>query len=254
MIALLLALSALADDPADPPNVRREITRGVWVDWTDLAIEVTTDARGHGTQDIEAVEQVARREVDAAVGQGARRVLLHRRTTVGDLEEDEKLWQALASRLSRWEIEEGRYTDLGEVTLTATLDLQDLLKPYTLSEARTGPVGEAGPGTWTGLVIDARGTGLEPCWAPAIVTAENREIMVVRMWEDDAVNTAPLVYVSDPAHPFAARAGVHPLFVRAAAADGASIVLGGEDLRRLETELAGAPAFGQGRVVVVVDP
>ncbi len=132
--------------------------------------------------------------------------------------------------------------------------LQDLLKPYTLSEARSAPAAEPGAFTWTGLVIDARGTGLEPCWAPAVVTAENREVMVVRMWEDDAVNTAPLVYVSDPAHPFAARAGMHPLFVRAASADGASVVLGGEDLRRLESELGGAPVFGQGRVVIVVDP
>ncbi len=254
MIALIFALSAFAQELADPAHVRREISGGVWVDWTDLAIEVTTDARGHGTQDIEAVEQQARREVDAAMGQGARRVLLNRQTTVGDLEEDQRLWQALASRLSRWEIEEGRYTDEGEVTLTATLDLQDLLKPYTLSQARPAPVADARAGAWTGLVIDARGTGLEPCWAPAVVTAEAREVMVVRMWEDDAVNSAPLVYVSDPAHPFAARAGLHPLFVRAAAADGASIVLGGEDLRRLEAELAGSTAFGQGRVVIVVDP
>jgi hypothetical protein len=76
MIVLLLgALVGWASDPSpvaepqDPPTVRREIARGVWVDWTDLAIEVTTRARGHGPQDAEAAEQQARREVDAAIRQ-----------------------------------------------------------------------------------------------------------------------------------------------------------------------------------------
>ena len=258
-VALLVALAARAGDPAvvpaphDPPTVRREIARGVWVDWTDLAIEVTTRARGHGPQDAEAAEQQARREVDAAIRQAASRVPLTGALTVGAIGDD-RVRPAVQSRLSRWEVTEGRYGSAGEVVLTAALSLQELLKPYTLAEARPGPAQAEHPPEWTGLVIDARGASVVPCWAPRLVTEDGDALLVVRMWEDEAVNVAPLVYVSDPAHPAAARAGDHPLFVRASDARGGDVVLSGAELARFHAELADARVLGEGRVVVVVDP
>jgi hypothetical protein len=260
MSAVLFAtVLGWASDPSavtelqDPPTVRREIARGVWVDWTDLAIEVTTRARGHGPQDAEAAEQQARREVDAAIRQAAARVPLTGELTVGAIGDD-RVRPAVQSRLSRWEVTEGRYGSAGEVVLTAALSLQELLKPYTLAEARPGPAQAEHPPEWTGLVIDARGASVVPCWAPRLVTDDGQSLLVVRMWEDEAVNVAPLVYVSDPAHPAAARAGDHPLFVRAADASGGDVVLSGADLARFNEELSGARILGEGRVVVVVDP
>jgi hypothetical protein len=244
-------------DLVDPPTVRREVARGVWVDWTHLAIEADGEAKGHGTEDTEAVEQLARREVDIAIRQAADRVRLTQDLTVEGIEGDDRVWDAVASRLPRWEVDQGTYYTSGKVELKASLSLQELLKPWTLSVARPAPAQPESPPAWTGIVLDARGTGVEPCWAPALATAEGKEILSIRMWDEDAVNTAPLVWVSDPAHPAAARAGVHPVFVRVASASGTTLVLGGDDLSRLEAilgDVATSRFLGEGKVVVVVDP
>ena len=234
--------------------MRRDLASGVVVNWTGLTLEAEGSARGHGTEDTEAIEQLARREVDLAIRQGAERLKLSEDVLLASLMEDSPLGNALVSRLPRWEVAEGRYYTSGKVELRATLSLQDLLKPWTLSQARHLPPDDgARSGGPTGLVVDARGVEVEPRWSPRILAEDGAEVLVIRMWEDDAVNEPPLVWVSDPADPAAARAGAGPLFVRAVGADGTAVVLGAEDAAALR-DFATARPLGEGRVVLVVDP
>jgi hypothetical protein len=248
-----LILLAGAVWAADPAPVVRPVASGVVVNWTSLALEAEASARGHGTEDTEAIEQLARREVDLAMRQGADRVQLAEGVSFADLSDDPALGDALASRLPRWEVAESRYYTSGRVELLARLSLQELLKPYTLAQARPAIPDDGARAGPTGLLIDARGTEVTPSWSPRVITPEGAEILVVRMWDDDAVNAAPLVWVTDPADGAAARAGASPLIVRAAGAQDTALVVSGEDATALRGFAAARP-LGQGRVVVVVDP
>nr|MBA2321240.1 hypothetical protein [Deltaproteobacteria bacterium] len=110
-------LSSAFAAPGDPAPVRRPIASGVVVNWTALGIEAEGSARGRGTEGTEAIEQLARREVDLAVRQGADRLRLSEESVFADLENDDALAAALAARLPRWEVVESRYYTSGKVEL-----------------------------------------------------------------------------------------------------------------------------------------
>jgi hypothetical protein len=202
-----------------------------------------------------AVEELARRDADAGIRQGVARILVTTARAVSELQEVPEFGAALQARTSRWRASETRYFASGKVEVDAGLSLIDLLKPYTLATAVTEPVSDGRQPRFTGLVIDARGTDAICVWAPRLISAQGEVLYEGVLWEDAAVDQAPVIYVSDPAHPAATRAGDEPIFLRAVTAEGADLVLSPEDTQRFRTSsLVGASVLGQGSVVVVVDP
>ena len=74
------------------------------------------------------------------------------------------------------------------------------------------------------------------------------------LWEDVAYERAPVVYVSDAAHPAAMRAGNNPIFAKVTSADEGALQLAENDAVRVRTAFSQARTLGDGTVVVVVDP
>jgi hypothetical protein len=250
----------------DVPDLVEVISYGVEVDWTTLTIGVRAEANGARAQSVDAVEQLARRQIEAAIQQAVPAIRVTREAVVADLLADPDLGPAVRGRISRWEVDEAIYGTSGRVELHAVLSLQDLLKPWTLQIARAGaapppevtPLGGPAPGGAalgelrpTGLVVDARGTELEPVYALRLVAPDGQVLYAGELFEEQAVTVAPYRFVTDPAHPAAAGAGDRPVVVRAISARGADVGL--DAIGALQVLEAGEALLGRGDVVVVVD-
>lgn len=231
-----------------------EVGSGLEVDWTEQVLRARASTRAHGTEDTKALEELARRELQVGMEQGAGRILLAQGETLGAALEGGSLGRALKSRVARWEVVEATYYASGRVGLVAELALQDLLKPWTLAHAQPVEPAERAP-NYTGLVVDARGSGATPAWSPRVLADDGEELLYDgTLWEEVAVTHTPVLYVGDPAHPAATRAGERPMFVRAEQARGPDLILTREDTVRFRTSMARAEVLGRGTVVVVLAP
>jgi len=233
-------------------DVLREVAAGVEVNWTELTLNASGVGRTGGTEGRKAIEQLARREVEASMRQGSARIRVTSGHSLSDLTAVPELADALSSRVSRWVVTEARYYASGKVEIDAQLSLQDLLKPYTLKNSRPVPELDAQP-DFTGLVVDARGHATQPAWAPRILGPNGNVLFAGGVWDDHAVTTSPAVYVTDPAHSGARRAGDKPFVVSAASTKGPDLVLSAADAERFGTSMSNARVLGEGTVVVVVD-
>jgi hypothetical protein len=254
LVGFLLMGPALAESiEGEPVDIREELSRDIAINWTRLTVEVTSGARGWGvTATSKALEHTARKKIGPDITWGAHRVQVAADLTVDDLCREPELGDAVQARIERWIVSEARYYTSGRVQLTGELSLQELLKPWALSVARLAPEQEGRRG-YTGLVVDARGTGVTPSYAPRILH-EDEVLYAGTLWDDVALFQTPVVYVPDPAHPAAARAGDKPLVLQADRAAGTDLVVGSEDFIRFRTGFHDSRVLGDGSVVVVVDP
>lgn len=250
----LVLLSLLAHGAVgEPEDVRVELADGVVVNWTRLALEVTVAARPRGVDaTIKATEHEARQLVEPSMAWGVGEVQVTHDLTLAELQEDPEVGVPIRARSERWVIGEARYHASGRVELVGELPLQELLKPWMLSVAKLPPQADVQP-AFTGVLLDARGTGAEPAYAPRVLYG-SEVLWDGLLWDQVALFQAPVVYVPDPAHPAAARAGDHPLVLRVVEADGSDLEVGREDRIRWRTGLQGARIVGEGTVVVVIDP
>lgn len=240
-----------SSEPDGPSSdVIEVVAHGVRIDWTTLELEVTADASGAGPQTVEAAEQLARRAVEAAFQQAVGSVRVTTDARVADLVADNDLGAAIRTRVSKWEVVRAEYGTSGRVELVAALSLQELLRPWALQIARSGvpPVRSAAE---TGLVVDARGTGVRPAYALRLLAPDGRVLYAGEQWEEQAVAAAPFRFVPDAAHSAAAGAGDRPMFV-VATSRGTDLVLDAADAERLSERDADG-VLGQTTVVVVVD-
>lgn len=253
-LAAMLAVGGCGGAAADggpSADVIEVVAHGVRIDWTTLQLEVTADASTAGPQTVEGAEQLARRAVDAAYDQAVGSVRVTADARVADLVADSDLGAAIRSRVSRWEVVRAEYGTSGRVELVASLSLQELLRPWALQIARPG-VPPVGGSPVTGVVVDARGTGIRPAYALRLIGPDGRVLYAGEQWEEEAVTAAPYRFVQDPAHPAASGAGDRPLLLIAADVRGSDLVLGDADAELL-SDRGSDGVLGRTTVVVVVD-
>jgi hypothetical protein len=157
------------------------------------------------------------------------------------------------ARAGRWAVGETRYYASGRIEVIAELDLLDLLKPYNVHRAHPRPQQVREPAV-TGVVIDARGTGAIPTWAPIIVSPGERVLWDGALWADIAVSATPVVWLSDPAHPAIIGVGQNPMIVRAESSAEGTIVLEALEAVRFRTALEGSGVLRSGAVAIIVGP
>lgn len=250
MIAILLSLAFAAD--GEPDDVRTATGRGAWINWSDLSVEVEAGSYAGGVATRKSAEAEARKVLGPRLASAAREAVVSGEITLGELEAGPALGESIKTRLARWHVSEARYYASGRVELVGELDLTELFKPWTLSNAEEAPSDSAEP-AFTGLVLDARGQDFVPVWAPILAGGE----MILwsgALWEDVAYERAPAVYVSDAAHPAALRAGNNPLFATVVGTAEGTLQISDEDAVRVRTAFGRSRTLGDGKVVVVVDP
>ncbi|NOY25576.1 MAG: hypothetical protein GXP62_06855, partial [Oligoflexia bacterium] len=253
VLAFCLGLSAHADDL---PDVIEAVPRGR-IDWTRLVLSVDarSELRMGAWKDRRIREQDALDRLKSRVPDLAQRVRVTPDTLAADLLAGKgDLPRRLGDAVNDWQIVETRYHDNGAVELVAELDLRQWLRPALrslASQEATPP----GPGDVTGLVVDARELPFEPCLAPRITAPTGTVFFGAQRLSADTLDLgAPVVFVTDPADPRAiARAGDHPLLVRAASVQGGGeLVLDPTSARALDATPDLASIAAQGRVVIVV--
>jgi len=245
-LLLTVALAGAEDD------LTSELARGVSVNWTRGVVQVEAGSYRAGAQAAKAVEQSARLAIDDRLADELGEVPVTGALSVDDLLQSADFGPPLVSRRSRWRVVEAVYAASGKVDLQAELSLQDFLKPYTLSLAvPTPPTAQEGP--HTGLIVDARGEGLAPVYVPTVSGPDGAPIWSGEMYDEDAVTTAPCVWVAHPDHPVVAeRVGASPLRVKGVADGAGRVRVGAADAAALRS-LKGTMALGHGRVVMVTD-
>jgi hypothetical protein len=237
-------------------HVRVELS-GATVDWTTGTIEVTTAARGYGVGSEQAtVEMEARRDAGRVFLDASRAIQVTADATVGDLESDPALHDALPSRMALWGVAEARYYASGTVELSATLPLQELLKPWTIAAATVAakPIANGA----TGVVVDATGVSLSPAFAPRLLGRDGDVLYDGKLSQDAAIDALPVIYVHGAADPAAvSRVGAHPLVVHAVAGSAVGSTV---DVRIAPEDLSAFAAASPdgvlhaGKLVIVVAP
>ncbi len=254
LVLLLLFLPARAQVlEGEPEDIRVSLADGVVVNWTRLVLEVTTSAWPRGVDATTKVtEHEARQRIAPRVSRAVGQIPATSTLTVQDLFHDATLGDPTRARAERWVVGEARYHASGRVLLVGELSLQDLFKPWTLASAPLAPTADRQP-SWTGLLLDARGTDVVPAYRPRILYGHD-VLWEGILWDDVALFQDPVVYVPDPAHPASARAGHNPLVLRIARAERADLHLEPDDAIRFRTGMQQARIIGEGTVVVVIDP
>ncbi|MCB9676818.1 MAG: hypothetical protein H6737_17005 [Alphaproteobacteria bacterium] len=245
----MIALLAVAWGGTFEPVVT-ELGGGARIDWTELVLLVEQGRARSGSEGTKAVEELARRDVDRAMGPAAAQIRISPDDTLAGLQDSPELWPSIEPRIGRWVETENRYHSSGKVTVIGALSLVELLKPVSMATAtsRTGPATDL-----TGVVLDARGMEVAPCFAPEVRGPGGETVYDGRMWLESAVEHAPAVWVTDAADPAADRAGSNPVVSRVKSVDGCVLTVPERAATGL-AELAESRLAGEGRLVVVVDP
>lgn len=233
--------------PAPPSNVRRTLGNGVVVDWTRHRLEVlATEHDNNPARDLRPLEQAAMTQIDTRFDTALAKLPVRPGIT----------WAALPDREELpsipWRVAETRYHTGGSVDVIGAVDLREVLAPWSTSRAVPPP----GPSTSdaTGVLIDARGIAVEPCYAPVVQTVSGEVLFDSIVWKDVAWETTPVVWVADPMHSEARAAGLKPEMFLATGADTCTIGVADEDGPRWKERVASLRAVGGGGVVIVVDP
>jgi hypothetical protein len=235
-------------------SVLEDLGVGVWVDWTRqvLVVEVVHHPKVAEVQ--RQTELVAIVDMDAALVVGAKRVRVLGTSALEDELGKADAGMAMLRRLTRRTVVEARYGREGSLGMTAELPLEVLLRPWTLERLDYRPLDGVLGGPFTGVVLDARGVHVDPAWAPRIITASG-EVLYGDAWSASAaVGSTPAVYVVDPSHSAAQRAGASPLILRVEDAAGSDLVLAETDEGCLISAHSAQTALRRGRLVIVVDP
>jgi hypothetical protein len=249
LLGLFLSTSlttALAGEPI--PDVVRDLGAGTRVNWTQLRLEVTDGARdptvGH---DARPLEQRSIKAIEARLPAALALVPIRPGETAGSAGAIDANHAALG-----WRVAETRYFTSGRVEVVGAVELRDELAQWSTDRAVTRDEG-AQPAGPTGVLIDARGLGLSPSYAPDVRDPDGKVLFDGTLWRHVSYASAPVVWVSDAAAPDAAAAGESPEMFVAASASGGAIVLTAADAARFHEKVEGTDAVRTGHVVVVVD-
>lgn len=233
--------------PAPPSNVRRTLADGVVVDWTRHRLEVLASEHDNNPKrDLRPLEQAAMTQIDARFEAALAKLPVRPGVTWASLPDRQELPSI------PWRVAETRYHTGGSVDVIGAVDLREVLAPWSTSRAVPPP----GPSTSdaTGVLIDARGLGVEPCYAPVVQTVSGEVLFDSIVWKDVAWETTPVVWVADPMHTEARAAGLKPEMFLATGADTCTLGVADEDAARWKDRLTSVRALGKGGVVIVVDP
>lgn len=235
-------------------ELKTSLGQGVWVNWTQMTVQVVVTGQGGGVGGRQpALEQRLRTALAETLVRALDRVPVQRGVTVRDLRVNASLNAVLSDRVKLWTVTEARYFASGRLTLVGEIALGEYLLPWRLEQAwEQSPMPIASQ--YTGLIVDARGHGLSPVFAPKLFTQQGKVVYPGELWSTQVLRSVPVVYVTDLAHPASARAGDNPLTVTLAEGSGADGVLDVPSAQTFAEQVRGSVWIGMGTVVILVDP
>jgi hypothetical protein len=248
VIGWLLGIALAGTPELALADVRTELADDAWMNWSTMRIEVAGSATDPKlAHDNRPLEQQAIAAVDARIGSVVGALPVRGRSILGDLVPGVEGTVKLT-----WTVGEGRYFRDGHVEVVGVVEVLPLLASWSRGRATKPP--PATLGGKTGLVLDARGLEVAPVFAPRVVSPGGAVLYDSVLSSDAAFEQAPVVWVSDPAHPAAVRAGTEPLLLGVDNAYGGDLVLSEAAAGRVARAFDQSRVLGDGTVVVVIDP
>ncbi|HZJ53721.1 MAG TPA: hypothetical protein VFD38_06240 [Myxococcaceae bacterium] len=256
---VVLTLSLLAAEPAksDPPKTDPAKREGT-VDWQGQVIKAT----GSGAPDMRSLSPAqARLGAEKAAQLDAFRNLIAQAKGI-HISSDKTVGQAMAKDEVKGRVEgvvkgfkvvkKRYYSDQGvemDVEVPLSGIAQAVLEPG--SAAAQAVPAKATEGRYTGLVVDARGLGVQPVLAPRLLDASGKVLYSAETLGAEArKDGVPARYFKNMEQATQAPAlGGTPLLVKAQKAQGSDLVLAEAEARALDQ--LSSKALVEGRVAIV---
>jgi hypothetical protein len=244
--------SAAATEDQD---VIRNLSGGAEVNWTRMEVARWEEGRSFGVGGKQpAVEQQLRAKIGTVLKNAVLEVQVGLTDSIGDLIDGSPLGKTIKSRVNLWSVAEAIYYSSGRVRLKGAISLAEFLRPWVIENA-VEPPEHPGATPYSGVVVDARGLGLVPCFSPVIKDSEQKVLYGGEVWKSVAIKTTPVQYVADAADPRASkRAGSNPWFLTPSYVSGCQVFLDNEQSEHFRRNLHRSIILGEGRLVVVVEP
>jgi len=257
--SVLLTLSLLAAEPAkaDPPKTDPAKREGS-VDWQGQVIKAT----GSGAPDMRSLSPAqARLGAEKAAQLDALRNLITQAKgihissdkTVGEAMAKDEVKGRVEGAVKGFKVVKKRYYSDQGVEMDVEVPLsgiaQAVFDPST-SAAEAVPV-KASEGRYSGLLVDARGLGVQPVLSPRLLSASGKVLYAAEVMGPDARKDAvPARYFKNLEQATHAPAlGGNPLLVKAQKAQGSDLVLAAPEARALDQ--LSSKALVEGRVAIV---
>lgn len=253
-IGLSGSMYAQAAPEGRSEGVRESLGSGAYIDWSKMALEMEIEALPNARRStFRAVEQEAINEIYARFGEYATSIDLTHDLDMGDVNLRFQVRPEVAKNL--WMTSETRYKTDGRVEVVATVPLHELVGAWAQSVAisSSAPV-ERYEEAYTGLLIDARGEGISPSYAPVILDEAGDVVFTGKMRIELASEKSPVVWVNSLLHAGAGRAGDNPLLVHGVDRSRGRLVLKQADAERVREVFKEDGRLTAGAVVILVDP
>jgi hypothetical protein len=245
----LLSLALASPPLQELPNGQVDWTRGV------LIVEASGSPNTGAWSDLGVAEKDAFGQLELRIVDLSARIAFDAERSAGELMgAGDALAVSLAEAQGSWSIAETRYLASGGVEMRAELQLQPWLRAALVAQAQGDGDQRLVDTERSGLVIDARQVGGQPCFAPRLLDPEGQPLYgASTLSAEMAASRVPAVWVGDPAQTEASElAGQSPLFVVAVDADGCDLVLNERDSQTVRA-LQATAVLAEARVVVVVE-
>ncbi|MDF1563506.1 MAG: hypothetical protein P1V51_10710 [Deltaproteobacteria bacterium] len=171
----------------------------------------------------------------------------------GIIESNSSVKAKVQGVLRNFEVTATRYFSDGGVEVDVEMKLDGELASAVIPASAT-PKGACAGGT-TGLVVDAKGTGVVPALAPRVLDASGKEVAASALLEPGAAadrGVAAYAKSVDEAKSNA-RVGCSPLVVKATEAKGSDVVLAMDVAGKVRGAAKSEPFLSEGRVMIVTD-
>jgi hypothetical protein len=241
---------AAAPVAVEDGHARRRFGDGTVLDWTSLELEASVRVSNSlSKMDNKPAEQEAMTRIDELMAE-----LLGRVPVAPGLLLQEARADGLFVSASAWSVVETRYYAAGAVEVVGRAPILPLISGWQHARALVPVAAEpraeiAGP---TGLVIDARGTPVQPVLAPHVVDETGTILVDGVLSRDVAFSRSPVTWVGSAVALQAQVAGDRPVFARAVGGGMGTIVLGPEGAAAVRA-VHDRKFLRAGAVVVVVD-
>jgi hypothetical protein len=256
---VVLMLSLLAAEPAksDPPKTDAAKREGT-VDWQGQVIKAT----GSGAPDMRSLspaqarlgaEKAAQLDAFRNLISQAKGIHISSEKTVGDAMAKDEVKGRVEGVVKGFKVVKKRYYSDQGVEMDVEVPLSGIAQ--AVLDASGTPVEavavKATEGRYSGLLVDARGLGVQPVLAPRILDASGKVLYASEMMGIDARKDAvPARYFKslDQATHAPALGGT-PLLLKAQKAQGSDLILADAEARALEQ--LSSKALTEGRVAIV---
>jgi hypothetical protein len=262
----LMATSARAGDSKDQAapsddSVVQKIGHGE-INWSKKTVTATGSGVGNLKDGNVAVarlnaERAAKLDALRNVIESVQGIQVSGSRSAADIMSNGEIRTRVQGMAQGFKVVDTRYYSDGSVDVIVQMPIDENLTNTLVERPKKArKVSSEGTATWSGLVINARGLGVQPSMAPRIVDENAKEIYGTEVVSDKGLKQGGIVGYAKTEGQLADRVGDKPLVVKAlklADKSKTDIVISNADADKLRDPNTNLSFLADGKVVLLVD-